>query len=289
MLPAAFTTQACPAQLLEPQWSVLYNATTKVMFALLGDKATAASTSTTWADSRDMCRSFGPGWDMAYYDSFQQQYDVENSYMFNRNVNPASFDCYYMGYYSRQPLASCPAGSVYPNRYSCFFSDWSNWAVSFERADGISGTTSPYPIKQGNGTYMYTWWASSIGGQTNLDRFGGEPSSGTGCVFAYIDYRFSSFNGTSWNATRTYSNYINYRNRTAPDTVWGWADADDPQCTYPCRVLCRGTCVITGECWAMPAGRGGFVLSCCRPLLIGSQQGPGDMDSTIAQALPCRA
>lgn len=262
---AAVGPQACPGVLLEPQWSQYYNESSGVVFALLGDKATSGASRKTWSNSRDICRSLGPSWDMAYYDDFQQQWEVEHSYMFVRNmdVRVAQDYCYYMGYYTKSPLAECPAGSVYPDRISCFFKDWSNWAVGFERADGIPGTTSPYPIKQGNGTYIYTWWGSNYN-QAGIDSNGAEPASGTRCILALVDYMYSSFNGTSWNATRTITNFINTGNKTFPASVWGWADADDSTCSFPCRVLCRGTCDLQGDEAAAQAR----MHLMCAPMLI---------------------
>jgi hypothetical protein len=151
-------------------------------------------------------------------------------------------------YYLKDPWPQCPAGTVYPDRYSCFYGNWSNWAGGFWRADG-AGPTNRWPIKQGTAQNVYTWWTTGYD-QNNLLKFGGEPASGAQCVFALSTNMFSDYNGTTLADVYKVANWINYKNKTAPGALWGWADPYLNDCTDPCRVICRGTCTITGTCAA---------------------------------------
>jgi hypothetical protein len=244
------TLQECPGQLLNGSWDHFYNASTNVMFVLLGDKASSDTSSKGWADSRDTCRSLGLSWDLAYYDSFDQQMAVERSTMWTRNMNLTSRrdSCYWLGYYEQEPLVQCPAGSAYPSRTTCFYTNWSSLATAWVRADGAS-PTAPYPIKEATAEYVYTWWGTYP--QETLGYQGGEPTSGSQCILAESYRAFSAYaNASLANGVYSETSYVDRFDDNAPGAVWGWADAFNVNCLGKCRVICRGSCVITGECAA---------------------------------------
>ncbi len=109
-------------EVLSGKWNHFYNETSQQLFVLLGtDPALYKNYSHPWLDARQKCASLGPSFDMVYYDSYDQQLAVESSYAFTSGINPTFDVCYWMGYYLKDPVPSCPANTTYPDRYSCFF------------------------------------------------------------------------------------------------------------------------------------------------------------------------
>jgi hypothetical protein len=128
---AAPPTQQCPPELLNGTWGHFYNETSKHMFALLGHASMHTLFSYGWADARDKCRSLGPHFELAWYDSYDQQLAVETSFMFTSSIHPTQDYCYWLGYVGlpvveHLKLPAVPA--VRRLEYSCWRMSGLAWA-----------------------------------------------------------------------------------------------------------------------------------------------------------------